>query len=107
VARAPQQAPPAAPPAPQATDDQFWLDFTKTFDPMAPTTPAPTSGGLPDFQYRQTTYYTCVTYSMGGEHCGWHIPILEVSAADRLVAGLEKTVAVVSLVMILVALILA
>ncbi|SPO06566.1 uncharacterized protein DNG_09256 [Cephalotrichum gorgonifer] len=69
---------------------QFWLDFTKSYDPLAAqTTPAPggiakaVGGGEQDagVEFVQTTYYTCITRGTTYTHCGWHIPILQVGGA--------------------------
>jgi len=65
----------------------FWLDYTKSYDPLAPDpTPAPVraENAGKEFEFAQTTYYTCITRA-GNEHCGWHVPILWVAEA-----GAEK-----------------
>ena len=65
---------------------QFWLDFTKSYDPLTqaprPTDIAqPQGGGQEAVEFEQTTYYTCKTRDATITHCGWHIPITWVGEA--------------------------
>lgn len=65
---------------------QFWLDFTKPFDPLTqgprPTDIAqPQGGGQEAVEFGQTTYFTCKTRDATITHCGWHIPITWVGEA--------------------------
>ncbi|CAI4212445.1 unnamed protein product [Parascedosporium putredinis] len=75
----------AAAASPTSTS-MFWLDYTKSYNPLAPDpTPGPARAvgavrGDDDVKFGQTTYYTCITRA-GNEHCGWHAPILWVGRA--------------------------
>ncbi|PKS05738.1 hypothetical protein jhhlp_007567 [Lomentospora prolificans] len=74
---------PRAANAPPQSTSMFWLDYTKSYDPLAPdpTKPARAENAEdPDFVFAQTTYYTCITRGTK-EHCGWHAPILWVAEA--------------------------
>lgn len=57
----------------------------------AKTTPRPTDDPEADSElaregYSQTTYYACETYAVS-THCGWHVPVVHVGGARRVVPG--------------------
>lgn len=43
--------------------------------------------------YSQVTYYACETFARA-THCGWHVPVVEVSGAERRGSGSVGTAAV-------------
>lgn len=55
----------------------------------AQTTPAPpandpeVAAALAEQGYSQATYYTCLTRDVTYTHCGWHVPVVKISAAAK------------------------
>lgn len=66
------------------------------YDPVVTAAPGQ-DAALASLGYYQTTYYACNTIG-GSEHCGWHVPILEVSGAAERGCGSWRVVVVVMVV---------
>lgn len=62
----------------------------------ARTTPAPpandpnVASALAEQGYSQVTYYTCKTRDATLTHCGWHVPVIKVSAASERGGGSQE-----------------
>lgn len=85
----------ATSPATTTTTNSATEEHTRVGDhaaaAAAKTTPRPSDDPEADSElaregYSQTTYYACQTYAVS-THCGWHVPVVHVGGARRVVPG--------------------